>query len=112
LRSLHAIPITGNPNVKELNEIIRAESLASNNAGLLTLPDQLIPSDVIRGSLGKEIIDYVSGSRLAFAPDSWTRAELNQERVRRWWMQCLPIPTELRAERNATPELSDEGTAR
>ena len=112
LRSLHAIPITGTPSVEELNEIIRAELLASNNAELLTPPEQLIPSDVIRGSLGKEIIDYVSGSRLAIAPESWTRDELNQERVRRWWMQCLPIPPALRAERNTITELSEERSAR
>lgn len=115
LRSLHAIPITGNPNIKELNEIIRAESIAIDNAVLHTPPEQLIPSHVIRGSMGREIVDYVSGSRcLSFASENWSRVEANQERFRRWWIQCMPIPPELRAVSSsiATTNLIDEGTAR
>jgi ATP-dependent Clp protease ATP-binding subunit ClpA len=112
LRSLHAIPITENLSVAELNEIIRTESVASS-AGLLTSPEQLITSDVIRGSMGREIVDYVSGSRcLVVGSENWTRADVNQERFRRWWMQCMPIPPELRSARG-TPVPSDsieEGT--
>ncbi len=107
LRSLHAIPITGAPDVEELNRIILAESVASSNVGL---QEQSIPSHVIRGSMGREIVDYVSGSRcLSFASENWTRAEVNQERFRRWWMQCMPIPPELRAvpDSTATSETVD-----
>jgi hypothetical protein len=112
LRSLHAIPVAGNPNVEELNKIILAQSVASNSPELQSPPEQLQPSDVIRGSIGREIVDYVSGSRcLSFSSENWTRSEVNQERFRRWWMQCMPIPPELRAVRNApdTFEPIDEG---
>ena len=95
LRSLHAIPIVGNPSVSDLNDLITAES-TFKNAELETPAEQVIPSEVIRGSWGNEIVDYVSGSRLSFTFENWTRAEVNQERMRRWWMQCMPIPPELR----------------
>ena len=107
LRSLHSFPISGYPNVEELNEIVLAESAGPNTGELQTPSEQLIPSDVIRGSMGREIVDYVSGSRcMSFASESWIRAEYNQERFRRWWMQCMPIPLELRAIRN--PSVSSE----
>jgi len=113
LRSLRAIPVSGSPNGAELNEIIRTTLIASNNGELRTPPEQFIPSDVIRGALGNEILDYVSGSRLSFASESWTRTELIQERVRRWWMQCIPIPPELQAVRNTSvaSEAIDEGAS-
>lgn len=112
LRALHAIPITGNPSSEELNEIIRAESMAIGNAALHSPPEQLIPSDVIRGSMGREIVDYTSGSRcLAFKYENLLRIEANRERFRRWWIQCMPIPPELRVVSNttATTESTEEG---
>ncbi len=103
LRCLQAIPIEGNPTTAELNQLILA---ASNDRSLVTPPEQLFPSDVIRGSLGNEIVDYVSGSRLLFAAENWARAGSNQEKVRRWWMQCLPIPPELRTLRTDSEPLT------
>lgn len=112
LRSLHAIPITGNPSFDELNEIISASVNASNEALLQSQPEQLVPSDVIRGSLGSEILDYVSGSRMSFPADNLTRAKLTHDRVGRWWMQCLPIPVELRDQQaNATGDATEEGAS-
>jgi AAA domain (Cdc48 subfamily)/C-terminal, D2-small domain, of ClpB protein len=113
LRSLQAIPIIGSPDINALNDLIRSESIASKSAELQTSQEQLIPSDIIRGSLSSEIVDYVSGSRLSFASETWTRTDIGQERVRRWWMQCMPIPAELRIVSNPTilGEIIDEGVS-
>ena len=103
LRCLQAVPVQGNPTINELNETILA---LSNDRSMLSPPEQLIPSDVIRGSLGTEIVDYVSGSRLSFAGENWARAGANQEKVRRWWMQCMPISSELRTARTGVEQVT------
>lgn len=102
LRSLQAIPVIGSPSINELNEVIRSESSGFQNVEMHTPYEQLMPNDVIRGSLSNEIVDYVSGSHLSFASENWTRADVGHDRVRRWWMQCMPIPPELRTLRNST----------
>ncbi len=111
LRCLQAIPVTGSPSTEELNAMIQATSQASSHGELTTPPEQLLPTSVIRGSVSKDYVDYVSGSRLSFSPEHWTRIELSQERVRRWWMQCMPIPPELRSPRGRSVSIEslDEG---
>ncbi len=96
LRSLHAIPVAGNPSTEKLNEMILQ---ACESKSMTSAPHQSLPSDVIRGSLGSEIVDYISGSRLSFTMESRLRPEHGQEKVRRWWLQCMPIPPELRTVR-------------
>ena len=105
LRYLQAIPVAGNPTTEQLNEIILQACEAKN---VEEAPGQLAPWNVIRGSLGSQVVDYLSGSRLTFAPDTWVRNDHRYEKVRRWWMQCMPIPNELRTVRSTVIDCKSE----
>jgi ATP-dependent Clp protease ATP-binding subunit ClpC len=126
LRVLHAIPVPEEIPHEELNSLIRSSRSFYRGDGLHTPQEQHFATAVIRGSLGREIVDYVSNSRLALTTEDMMRPELTLEKVSRWWMHCLPIPAELRAfnepsarhpavipendrEQEAFVETSDEG---
>ncbi len=94
IRLLHAIPVESAMDSAALNQIIE-KTIAWED--LSTRTEEPMPRDVIRGSLGREVVDFVSGARLTTNHENWTRPEVNQEKVRKWWLQCMPIPVELRS---------------
>ncbi len=106
LRVLRAIPVADDTPPAALNELIRASQAIYLEQGLHTPPQQMTAASVIRGSIGREFIDYVSNSRLKLTTDDLLRADFTQEKVRRWWMQCLPIPPALRSAKQTTTVLA------
>ena len=107
LRALHAVPVYGNPTIEQLNEMIIR---MCDDRQMTVPPEYEVPSDVIRGEMGSETVDYVSGSRFSFATDAWLRVDQSQEKVRRWWMQCMPVPPELRTVRTEPTEFDSVAT--
>ena len=106
LRGLQAIPVANDTPYSELNGLIHNSRSIYLEDGLYTPPEQMYAANVIRGSLGREIVDYVSNGRLQLTTDDMMRADFTQEKVRRWWMQCLPIPTELRSPKRQSASLA------
>ncbi len=94
LRLLQAIQWESAIDTAGLNQIIEGTvSWEDLNA----LGEDLIPRDVIRGSL-----DVRSLIMFRVADWCWHKRlgcvrEANQAKLRRWWMQCMPIPAELRS---------------
>lgn len=52
---------------------------------------------LIRGSIGADLVDYYSQSSIAFGAYEWLGAKNVLDKLQRWWLQCLPIPAELRS---------------
>jgi hypothetical protein len=103
LRALQAIPVPDEMPPEEFGDLIQSNRDYHFDTGLKSFPEQLWPSNMIRGSLGRDIVDYVSNSRITLTAQEMLRAELTQEKFRRWWMNCLPIPREMRIEKAGLP---------
>jgi ATP-dependent Clp protease ATP-binding subunit ClpC len=98
LSALRAIPVDAHGATEELNRCILANPILSASGEFQIAADQAQPGNVICGTIGAQTIHFRSAARLEMSPADWYDYEKLVERTSEWWINCLPVPAELRVE--------------
>lgn len=96
LCALRAIPVQPDWTTEELNRCITASRTLSTEGRFHTAAEQLQAATMICGSIGETTLHLRSGSKLDMSPSDWYDYEKIVERTSQWWMNCLPMPIELK----------------
>ncbi|MGN6545060.1 MAG: AAA family ATPase [Aureliella sp.] len=101
LCALRALPLPAEVEMADIPKWI-AERPILTEAGFSPQPAwQTHPSATIRGAIGNEVVDFLSGSRLrlfagALSPSGWVDNPPTSADWADWWIGTLPPPPELR----------------
>ncbi len=98
LLSLRTIAVTGELSTVELERIV-ADQPVLDSAGCPSTPsEQPWPALTIRGQISNSMVDYVSGAAVDLWPYMWLDAGRAAARMLQWWIECLPMQSELQSE--------------
>ncbi len=95
LSVLRAIPVPADADIEQCDTLLAADNLRGSHGELLTPSEQPMGTHTIRGLIGERVVDFVSGAELELASDDWFRSDKSLERLMDWWVECLPVPSEL-----------------
>jgi ATP-dependent Clp protease ATP-binding subunit ClpC len=113
LLCLRAIAVLGGTSIADLEQVLAARVPLENHGKLLTPSQQPWPTTTIRGLLGNAMIDYISGASVELGPFMWLDSGRAAARTQQWWIECLPVPSELQSallpESPPTPDFDLQG---
>lgn len=92
-----AIAVLGGTSTVELEQVLAARQPLEDRGQVVTPSQQPWPTTTIRGLLGNAMIDYISGASVELWPFMWLDGSLAAARTQQWWIECLPVPSELQS---------------
>lgn len=95
LTVLRAIELPHDAGDDEVSGRIDEALLATDIRAIPKGSEQELPLTQIRGRIGQQVVDFVSGASIQFSNEDWFRSEKVASRLMTWWLDCLPIPSAL-----------------
>lgn len=94
LCSLRALTLPPNLPTNEIAGWLTKQPVLSDSGFAESIPGQRYSHATIRGEIGSDVVDFVSGSRLQLTPHNWIESPANSTDWARWWIGLLPWPPE------------------
>lgn len=95
LCALRALPLDPAIDIANLPGWIAERPIFGSEGFQLPPATQRLSFATIRGEIAAEVFDFVSGSRLKLAPNTWSENPPSPADWASWWIGTLPHPAEL-----------------
>ncbi len=95
---LRAVPLDTQTDVQDVVAQIHAQPVLTDQGFAVAPSGQPYPFTTVRGEIGEELCDYMSGAKLRLGNGSWNQREPTIDEWAQWWISCLPVPKELTTE--------------
>jgi ATP-dependent Clp protease ATP-binding subunit ClpC len=92
---LRALPIPAQATPAEIRQILADSPLFTREGFAASATENAGAATIIRGEIGEEVVDFVSGSRLRLTTGRGLGELPGAAEWGRWWTGCLPWPPEL-----------------